>query len=863
MEFGYFKERHMKFERLMLMVAAVSFAASPIMKGQTASQAAATSIEGRSMERRLANVEAKVEHLLSQLTLDEKLSLVHANAKFSIASVERLGIHEMWMSDGPHGVRQEISRHSWNSAGWSDDQATYLPHLTTVAATWDPEMAALHGDVLGSEARHRRKDFILGPGVNLARLPLYGRNFEYMGEDPYLAARMAVAEIKAIQKNDVAATIKHFALNTQELNRIGVDARPDERTLREVYLPVFEAAVKEADVQGVMGAYNRFHGTNVNQSKHLVLDILKGEWGFQGVLLTDWNVDINTYDAAMNGLDIEMGTAVESYDDYFLADPLRNMINAGKVPLAVLDDKVRRILRVQLRIGMMDKHRLSGERNTPAHQQAARKIAAAGVVLLKNDRKVLPLDKTGLKKVLVIGPNADKQHGSGGGSSEVKALYEITPLQGLREKLGDDVEITVMRARSSSLAPIAGDYIASRHWTGTPAWTMTQYSDKSRATALRATSIPDSYYRTGGAEAEHVTFTGAVKPLQSGIHTLKLSVVGAGELIVDGVTVMTHSSRTGEIFSADIDLHSEKSYAFEIRYDGRGTFTLGWDAPGNLFSPEKAYLAAARKADAVIYFGGLSHADDRESFDRRDMKLPGSQDEIISKLLAINKNTIVFLVAGSAVEMPWVEQAGTIVWGWYGGMEAGRAFADVLFGDVNPGGKMPITLPAALEDTAPIMLNDYNEQECRYPEGVFIGYRWFEAKGIKPLFPFGHGLSYTRFEYSNLRLSSRSIRGDEALTVTATIGNTGDVAGAEVVQLYLHDKAASVERPVKELKGFAKVFLAPGESKDVTLVLHKRDLSFWDVTRNDWRAEPGEFEVMLGASVSDIRLQMDFAYQNP
>ena len=397
---------------------------------------------------RLSAVEEDVEALLIKMTLPEKVSLAHASGKFHINAIERVGIPEMWLSDGPHGVRHQIERHTWDSAGWTDDHSTYLPHLTSVAASWDVEMARLHGQVLGAEARDRKKDFILGPGVNLARLPLYGRNFEYMGEDPILAAKLVVPQIKAIQANDVAATVKHYALNTQELNRTGVNAKPDERTLREVYLPAFEAAVKEAGVLGMMGSYNEYYGTNANQSKHLVMDILKGEWGYQGVLLTDWHVDINTYDAAVNGLDLEMGTNVDDYQDYFLAKPFLKMIEEGKIPESVADEKARRILRVQHSIGMYDENRLPGSRNTKVHQAAARKIATEGVVLLKNDlvegKAALPINKNTVKNILVLGPNADKQHGTGGGSSEVKSLYEITPLAGLKAKFGDDVNITVL-----------------------------------------------------------------------------------------------------------------------------------------------------------------------------------------------------------------------------------------------------------------------------------------------------------------------------------------------------------------------------------------------------------------------------------
>ena len=820
---------------------------------------------------RLSAVEEDVEALLVKMTLPEKVSLAHASGKFHINAIERVGIPEMWLSDGPHGVRHQIERHTWDSAGWTNDHSTYLPHLTSVAASWDVEMARLHGQVLGAEARDRKKDFILGPGVNLARLPLYGRNFEYMGEDPILAAKLVVPQIQAIQKNDVAATVKHYALNTQELNRTGVNAKPDERTLREVYLPAFEAAVKEGGVLGMMGSYNEYYGTNANQSKHLVMDILKGEWGYKGVLLTDWHVDINTYDAAVNGLDLEMGTNVDDYQDYFLAKPFLKMIEEGKIPESVADEKARRILRVQHSIGMYDENRLPGSRNTKAHQAAARKIATEGVVLLKNDlvegKAALPINKNTVKNILVLGPNADKQHGTGGGSSEVKSLYEITPLAGLKAKFGDDVNITVMRARSSELTAIASDYVESRHWTGTPAWNVSYFKESTRENITDKAWIVDSKFKAKDTSIiQHITMSAKIKPLTTGLHQLKVETLGGFQLKINDEVVIKYennvdSSGDINVLSHDISLKAGESYSFEIEYDGRDRFTLGWDAPGELFSSEAEYIAAAKKADAVIYFGGLSHGDDRESIDRPDMKLPNSQDEIISKLVNANEKTIIFLVAGSAVEMPWVEQANAIVWGWYGGMEAGHAFADILTGDVNPSGKMPITLPARLEDTAPIALNDYNAKESLYTEGVFIGYRWFEQQKIKPTFVFGHGLSYTNFDLTDIALSAVNITADQGITVTAMVKNTGDVAGAEVVQLYLHDIESSVERPAKELKGFAKVYLAPGESKQISISLNKRDLSFWDITTNNWKAESGSFEIMLGSSLSNIRLAAQFTYQ--
>jgi beta-glucosidase len=817
--------------------------------------------EKQRIGERIANVEAEIKRLLPLLTLEEKISLVHAAGKFHIPAIERLGIHEMWMSDGPHGVRYEIDRDSWAPAGWTNDYSTYLPPLTAVAASWDENMASLHGNVLGAEARHRNKDLILGPGVNLARLPLYGRNFEYMGEDPFLASKLVVPTVKAIQANDVGATVKHYALNTQELNRIGVNATPDERTLREVYLPAFEAAVKQANVHAIMGAYNEFRGTNANQSEHLVKTILKGEWGYQGVLLTDWNVDINTYDAAMNGLDIEMGTDVASFDDYFMAKPLLEMIKNGKIPESALDDKVTRILRVQLSIGMMDKQRLSGERNTDAHRQDARTIATNGVVLLKNDNQVLPLQANKISNILVLGPNADKRHGFGGGSSEVKALYEMTPLDGLKAKLGDKVNITLMRPASSQFMPIPNDYLTTRHWTGTPSWQINYYQDAAMTQLASESWIADPQFDAKG-QTQSLEIKANIKPMATGNHSFNIKADGQVALFINDKPLISPSKvHSNKVISKSMPLVAGETYAVSFRYQGDKQATLGWETPNSLYNSESEYLAAAEKADAVIYFGGLSHADDRESIDRPNMVLPGQQDEVISKLLSVNPNTIVMMIGGSAVEMPWAKEAKVLLWGWYGGMEAGNAYADILFGDANPSGKMPITLPKKLTDTAPIALNDYNAETSRYSEGVFIGYRWFEQQDIEPEFAFGHGLSYSQFNYTDMRLSSTSIRDNNSLKVSVNITNTSKVDGAEVVQLYLRDMDSSVPRPIKELKGFDKVWLKAGETQTAQFTLTQRDLSFWDVKSNNWLAESGEFEVMLGASVNDIRLSKKFDYQ--
>ena len=815
---------------------------------------------------RSESVEAEVERLLGELTLEEKVSLCHANGKFTIAGVSRLGIKEMWMSDGPHGVREEISRDSWKSAGWSNDHATYLPTLTAVAASFDPEMARLHGSVLGAEARERGKDVILGPGCNLARNPLYGRNFEYLGEDPFLASTLIVPEIQAIQSHDVAACAKHYALNTQELNRHGVNAQPDERTLREVYLPAFEAAVKEAGVLTIMGAYNEFRGTNCNQSKHLVMDILKGEWNYQGLLMTDWDCDINTLDAAVNGLDIEMGTRKPSYDDYFLARPFLKMIRDGTIRESVVDDKVRRILRVQLTMGMMDDQRKPGARGTETHHRHARKIIENGIVLLKNDSKVLPLKKSQLKHVLVMGPNADRRHGHGGGSSQVKSLFEITPLEGLQKKLGESVRITHLQAappEGAGLRPVAADFVTSKHkGTGTPAWKVLSFETAAKKKQSNFAWSPISQTRFKNDQTHHQFMIGELTPLQDGEHTFQVEAEGSFSLRVNNKMVLQRGNATlAKIETFDVKLKAGKPCRIQMDFDGTTGYTLGWVAPGDPFVGEDVYLPLATQADAVIYFAGLNHSHDREAEDRIDMKLPGSQDYVIKKLLEANPKTVVWVIAGSAVEMPWVDQANSLLWGWYGGMFAGQAYADATFGDVVPSGKMPMTLPKRLADNPHVHLDDYNADDCFYKEGVMIGYRWFENMSIDPMFPFGHGLSYTTFDYNDIKLTNPTTGWAEPIKVTVGVTNTGDVAGAEVVQLYIEDLESSVQRPKKELKGFQKIYLQPGESGTVTIPVTRRDLSFWDVDENDWKLEPGQFKIHVGSSVSDIRLQTNYQTQ--
>lgn len=690
-------------------------------------------------------IESRITELLDQMTLEEKVSLIHANSKFAVAGLEGLNIPEWWMSDGPHGVRQEIQRHSWAAAGWTTDSSTYFPTLSALAATWNRNLAYAYGKALGEEARFRKKDVLLGPGVNIMRTPLCGRNFEYMGEDPYLISKMVVPYIKGVQDQDVAACVKHYALNNQEFERELIDVLVDERALREIYLPAFEAAVKDGGVLSVMCAYNKFRGQYCSENDYLQNKILKDEWGFSGVIISDWAATHSTVDAANNGLDIEMGTVADSYNDWYFANPLIQAVKDGKVKAPVIDDKVRRRLRVMFKTKMFGK-RKKGAFVTKEHRQVARKVASEAVVLLKNENRVLPLIESSIKTIAVIGDNAVRKQAQGGYSSSIKSLYEITPLEALKEKLKNRVDIKF-------------------------------------AQGYERTTVFEQY---------------------------------------KGLT-------------DNYDLDRVKQLRTEA-------------------------VMTAKEADAVIIFGGLNHDFDTEAGDRPNLKLPYFQDELISAVNKVNKNTVVVLISGSPVEMPWVKEVPAIAQGWLNGLEAGNAIVDVLFGDENPSGKLPFTFPKKLSDSPAHANGNYPGEHHRvnYKESLFVGYRYFDTKNIEPLFCFGHGLSYTSFRYSDLKVDDAQIGLNDSLRIKLTVRNTGTKSGAEVVQCYIHDVQSSLSRPFKELKGFAKVHLNPGEEKDVSFAFGGRDFSFYDDARKKWRREPGEFELLVGSSSRDIRLRNNF-----
>ncbi len=798
----------------------------------------------------------KIEKLLTQLTLEEKVAMCHANSLFTSAGVSRLGITDVVMSDGPHGVRATIDKDSWTFLDIPEDACTYLPTGTALAATWNPELGCRFGQTLGAEARYRGKDVILGPGINIIRTPLCGRNFEYFSEDPCLIAKMAPYVVKGIQSQAVAACVKHFCLNNQELDRYFVDVQISPRALREIYLPGFYAAVTQGQALSVMGAYNRFDGQHCCHNDYLVNGILKGEWGFRGAYIADWGGCHDTQEAIFNGLDIEMGSGAD-YDGYCLADPFLAEARENEEARQSLDDKVRRILRLMLSVKKGDPERSRGAYNTPQHQQAAYDIAAEAMVLLKNEGGVLPLDKNKIRKLLVIGPNAAAVHASGGNSSGVKALYEVTPLQGLSDRFGEQMEIEyhsgVIGSGYSSI-PVQHLNIIDTT-AGCSAFKQVGYTE---GKPTEVWFSDDGSIHAGTADCYEISASLTVP--ETGHYAFRFTADGNMQMTIN--EVMQGEAEGGEIIC---DCHFVAGEVVELRVllkrsQENLTFSIGWHTPKMQRTEisKDALLEKAAQADAVIYCGGLNHSYDCESFDKKTMALPAEQDALIPKLLKENTNTVVVLTAGSPVEMPWIREVKAVLWSWYAGMEGGHALADILFGKVNPSGKLPFTLPYCYADSPVARYGEYKSGSCRYNEGIFVGYRGFEKDGIAPMFPFGHGLSYSAFSYSDLQIKPQN----HGAEVTFTVTNTGNREAKETAQLYVGDPVCSVLRPPKELRNFEKVHLLPGQSKTLTLPVSTQDLSFYDEVTNDWVLEPGQFQVFIGSSSRDVRLQGSFEISN-
>ncbi len=794
-------------------------------------------------------IEQAIGALVSKMTVAEKVWMCHGTAKFRSGGVERLGVPEMTMSDGPHGVRKELCDHSWDSANADWDHSSYLPTLSAVAATWSRACAKVCGEALGAEARERGKDIILGPGVNIVRTPLCGRNFEYYGEDPFQVGELAVETIRGIQSQGTAACVKHYAMNSQELNRGRVDVVADERTVREIYLPAFEAAVKRGDVLAVMGAYNRFRGQWCCQNDYLLNRILKTEWGFAGLTVSDWAGVNDTCEAAKNGMDIEMGSDGD-YDDYYLGKKFREAVEQGRIEETLLDDKVRRILRVMYRIGKLGGGaRPKGERNTEKHHAIAREVAEESIVLLKNDDAVLPLDPSRIRKLLIVGENALRKHHAGGNSSGVKSLYEVSPLEGVTARLKGlpvEIECLIGYPKDSAgnvpqeLLGIADD------GAGTNGWVCEIFDDAGKVitripmgrAVFAFSKLPERFRDT----ARSAKLTGVITPLCPEKWSFTFASNAAATMIIDG---QSHGPGTLEMAMTE-----DRPVTFELlitRKNGNEELALSVSAPsiGGASGSDDVMLDAARNADAVLFFGGLTHDLDTEGIDRKDMQLPGGQDELIAKINHVAKKFAVVLVGGSPMEMPWADDVKAIALMWYSGMECGNAIARILFGDVNPSGRLPVTFPVKLGDSPAHFLSDYAVDRCRYDEGVLVGYRWFDTKRIAPLFRFGHGLSYTTFKQEWLGVEKR----DGKIHARIRVTNTGSRAGRETVMVFVEPPAqreTQFVRPARELKGFDKLSLAPGESRETVIVLDDRSFAIYDPFKGDWHVERGEYTMVLG-----------------
>ena len=758
-------------------------------------------------------VEQRIDDALARMTLDEKIAVIHAQSKFSSPGVKRLGFPDLWTDDGPHGVRPDVLWDEWEQAGQTNDSCVAFPALTCLAATWNPDLARLYGESLGEEALYRNKSVMLGPGVNIYRTPLGGRNFEYLGEDPWLASRMVVPYVQGLQSKGVAACVKHYALNNDEEYRHQVNVIVSDRALHEIYLPAFRAAVTEGKAWAIMGAYNLYQNQHNCHNKTMLNKILKQDWGFDGVVISDWGGCHDTDEAVRNGLDLEFGTWTDgltmgrtnAYDGYFLAAAYKKGILEGKYTTKELDDKVRRVLRLFYRT-TMKKNKPFGFLCSESHYDAALRIAQEGIVLLKNEAPLsspegeslplLPLTEERLKSlhearktneapsgavggasILVVGENAIKMMTVGGGSSSLKAQHEILPLDGIR-------------ARVSSL------------------------------TSHPSPLTPEVDYARG--------------------------YVGDTVQSYNGVTVG------------------------RSLYETRSQAELTADA-----------VAKAKEADVVIFIGGLNKSDfqDCEGHDRKSYDLPYAQNEVIEAILKVNPRLVYVNISGNGAVLPWIDKVPAVVQAWFIGSESGKAIASVLFGDVNPSGKLPFTWYASLDQCGAHALNtypgtwraDHKIIDEEYKEGLFVGYRWIDRqianskanrKSYQPLFPFGYGLSYTSFKMGKAKANRQTMTDNDQLTITVPVTNTGSVAGAETVQLYIRDLQSSVERPVKELKAFRKVFLQPGETHQVTLTIDKSALSFYNDRTGQWTAEPGDFEALIGNSSMNIATSCKFTLSN-
>lgn len=806
----------------------------------------------------------RVEALLSGLTLEEKTSLTAGADLWHTPAVERVGLPALKVSDGPNGVRGR-------AMGGGPSSACF-PCGSALASTWNPELVGRVGRAVGEEARSKQVHVVLAPTVNIHRSPLGGRNFECHSEDPHLSARTAVAFIDGVQSQGVGCCVKHFACNDSEFERNTISSRVGERALREIYLPPFEAAICEAGVWSIMTAYNKVNGTYSAEHARLLREILKGEWGFDGFVVSDWFGTRSTIDSANHGLDLEMPGPGQ-----FLGPKLLDAVKDGLVDEGVVDDMVRRLLRIAERTGALDAEPASERaEDLPEHRDVARQAAGEAIVLLKNERSVLPLDPAGLHSLAVIGPNAEVASIQGGGSARVSPHYQINPLEALRKRVGDAVDLRVelgctnhrvlpplgplgLTPPSKDGVGLLGEYFSNLELEGEPVIVKPERHLQFHWFGRFSDDLDPGQFSA--------RFSGTFTPDTSGDYTFGLTSAGKSRLFVDGVPEVdnwTRQERGDSYFglgstevTAQVRLEAGRPCKLRIEYTFEGSVLMGGlnvgclrPIPDDLL--ERA-VATAAGADAAVIFAGSNADWETEGRDRTSMALPGRQAELIERVAAANPRTVVVLNAGAPVEADWIDAVPSALAVWYPGQEAGNAISDVLFGDRNPAGRLPTTWPRRLQDN-PAFVNYPGENgEVIYGEGIFVGYRYYEAKQIEPRFAFGHGQSYTTFGYGELRTERERVGPDDPIRVWIDVTNTGERRGQEVVQLYVEDPESRLARPPKELRSFRKIELDPGETRTVAFELDRRALSYYDPARSDWVAEPGVFELLVGASSRDIR----------
>ncbi len=798
-------------------------------------------------------IDKRVDDLLRRMTVEEKIEMLGGTG-FETKAIVRLGIPPLNMSDGPLGVR------------WG--QATAFPSGILMGATWNPELISKLGSALGEETRAKKRHVILGPCVNIARIPMGGRNFESFGEDPYLASRMAVDYIKGVQKENVVATVKHFAANNQEYQRDFVNTIVDERALNEIYFPAFKAAVEEGHVLAAMSAYNKVNGHFCSENDYLLIDKMKKEWGFRGLVMSDWGAVHSTEPTFNSGLDLEMPTG-----KYLNKETLLEKIKSGSLKESTLDGKVRRILHVIFTIGLFDDYRYDESKiNNSEHRHLALDIAKEGIVLLKNNNSILPLNKSTIRSIAVIGPNGNVAITGGGGSSMVSPLRSVSPLQALQNKVGGSVKINFARGlilngdsnpvdtrylyteKDGKEHGLRAEYFTNKKLEGAPAKTrVDRLVDFNWDEAAPFKDFPQDNFS--------VRWTGYLKVDKPGRYSLDVTTDDGSRLYFDDKLVINdwsdHAIMTN---SYNAELEANRYYKIKLEFyefGGGATARLGWRPLNNELIKEA--LDAAGKSDVAIVFAGTNYTYEGEGFDRKDLVLPNEQDALIEEVSRANRHTIVVLTTGSPVLMcSWLDKVDGVVEAWFAGEETGNAIAEVLLGETNPSGRLPMTFPIRWEDCS--AYNTYMKEDgtTRYEDEIYVGYRHYEKNRIKPLFPFGFGLSYTTFEYGGLQLSSKEMEAGGAITASVKVKNTGKSKGQEVVQLYIADMVSSIDRPVKELKRFQKVSLNPGEQKTVEFTIDEKCLQFFDPAGKRWTAEKGDFELQVGGSSVDIRTREKF-----